>query len=453
MKQLIKRVSVLLALTVLVGVLAGCSSMVSIQSDAIKNALTTYTEPSENGFRIWYDNLNSEIKSQQEAQGLTKDSTEASFQIPIRVPNIEKIDFSKLTYQIPEYDIQKPDSKAFADAYQASFLEAFIEYMKSKEEIPTTDIKVSVALKKDDKNWIATLDEEAMKELAASQQSTLQSKLEGILESSKDFEKIQLAENLNTYLSPVLANKQYMDHIKLTDIESLETGDYKVTVTYPNPIEVYKATGLAYFESLDVIYGKKTQKYVTKQFDTYLNAGFKPDIELVTSSFTIKDGEAGIDIEDIKTSMLSARKNEAKELTEQINKKAIPAQKRPASGILKGSNSGRSVKIVIPKKEGNFYLKFYKVSSKKSKEEGKLVMTVFIRKGESTTIKLPNGYYKMKESVGDEWYGPKHIFGSDGSYSVAKSIFQIESDYAYTLKLRNKKSGNVPTENIDQGSF
>lgn len=453
MKQIIKRVSVLLMLTILAGAVTGCSSMVSKQSDAVKNVLATYTEPSENGFRIWYDDLKKEIKSQQEAQKLDKDAAEASYEIPIHVPNVEKIDFSALTYSIPEYDIEKPDSKEFAKAYKISFLGAFVEYVKSKEDVPTTDIKISVSLKKDEGNWVASLDDDKMKELAAAQQEALQLKLDNILEQSEDFKKIKIAENLSTYLLSALPNKEYMDHIKLMNIEPLETDDYKITINYPNPVAVYKAAGAAYFDSSDIIYGKKNQKFITKQLNTYLNLGFKENIELVTSSFTIKDGEAGIDIEDIKASMVSAKKNAAKEVMAQINEKAIPAKKRPVTGILKGSSNGRTIKIEIPKNEGNFYLKFYKVSNSKSKEEGKLVMTVFIRKGDKTTIKLPNGYYKMKESVGNTWYGPKYVFGSAGSYSVAKSVFKIESNYTYTLRLRNKISGNVPTEGIAQDAF
>ncbi|MDO4543565.1 MAG: zinc-ribbon domain-containing protein [Clostridia bacterium] len=93
--------------------------------------------------------------------------------------------------------------------------------------------------------------------------------------------------------------------------------------------------------------------------------------------------------------------------------------------------------------------------------EGTLVCCVYIAAGDSATIDLPAGDYRLKVAYGyGDWFGAKDMFGDEGTYQVLKvnsweEIFSFERNYVYTLTLRTSGAGgdDVATENESREDF
>ena len=69
------------------------------------------------------------------------------------------------------------------------------------------------------------------------------------------------------------------------------------------------------------------------------------------------------------------------------------------------------------------------------------VSSVFIRSGDSPTIKLPEGTYYINMAYGENWFGPGDMFGDDAEYQTLQldrdiATITIESKYIYTFRLR-----------------
>lgn len=87
----------------------------------------------------------------------------------------------------------------------------------------------------------------------------------------------------------------------------------------------------------------------------------------------------------------------------------------------------------------------------------KTVCTVFIRSGQSVSLDMPLGSYKLKYATGEQWYGTKFLFGPETAYSVADKQFDFEvrGDHVsgYTVELILQPNGNLKTNKISAEEF
>jgi hypothetical protein len=131
-------------------------------------------------------------------------------------------------------------------------------------------------------------------------------------------------------------------------------------------------------------------------------------------------------------------------------------QDYPATGELyrNGDFSGKSVslKILTPGDDPRpTLLKIYTPN-------GVLVSVMFIRGGQSPSLKLPADTYLIKAAYGERWYGPDEMFGDEKAvYQTllleGSTTYAFESNYDYTLTLRSAEDGNVDTENESREQF
>lgn len=114
-------------------------------------------------------------------------------------------------------------------------------------------------------------------------------------------------------------------------------------------------------------------------------------------------------------------------------------QKRPSTGELWHDPSiwvqdmSLTFRIEQPD-DTSIFLRLYK--------DGKPVSYVFVAGAGETTVWLPgNGYYRIKDGVGTEWYGTKEAFGPDGSYEsmtfddAGTEQVYLQSYYEYTISI------------------
>lgn len=103
---------------------------------------------------------------------------------------------------------------------------------------------------------------------------------------------------------------------------------------------------------------------------------------------------------------------------------------------------------IVTKGDSQHY--FLKISDWESNKD---VATVFIRGGQTATIKMPLGSYRLKYATGLTWYGPIHLFGKNTSYYKAETRFDFhqigEQARGWTVELFLQKAGNLRTSKIN----
>jgi hypothetical protein len=106
---------------------------------------------------------------------------------------------------------------------------------------------------------------------------------------------------------------------------------------------------------------------------------------------------------------------------------------------------------IITKGKSNYYIKI--LEEKTSKQ----VLTIFIRAGESASVDIPLGRYKIRYATGSQWYGEKHLFGANGLYKEASQIsdFRLEENkaVAQVLELYPHVNGNLTSKSISDKDF
>ena len=85
------------------------------------------------------------------------------------------------------------------------------------------------------------------------------------------------------------------------------------------------------------------------------------------------------------------------------------------------------------------------------------LVSYFIQSGDVLEINLPLGTYNIKYASGEQWYGPKNLFGPETTYAKADQNFNFRFDgyqyTGYTVELIEQINGNLKTSNIDQSQF
>ncbi len=117
-------------------------------------------------------------------------------------------------------------------------------------------------------------------------------------------------------------------------------------------------------------------------------------------------------------------------------------------------SSAVSLKIMPPSDGTNNYIKIYIVEGGSQK----LVSSMFIRSGDTFTVKLPAGTYVFKVAYGSgNWFGETDMFGDSGTYQRLKindgDSFNLTSG-SWELKLRQQTgNGNVDTTKENRDTF
>ena len=131
-----------------------------------------------------------------------------------------------------------------------------------------------------------------------------------------------------------------------------------------------------------------------------------------------------------------------------------PMKPLPINGAIKRYIEDEAIaplKITTRDSENHYFVKIVDWYTSKK------VCTVFIRSGQSVTLDVPLGSYKLKYAIGKQWYGTKFLFGPETAYSVADKQFDFErsGDHVsgYTVELFLQPNGNLKTNKITAEEF
>ena len=125
----------------------------------------------------------------------------------------------------------------------------------------------------------------------------------------------------------------------------------------------------------------------------------------------------------------------------------------PVNGaLLVNGGTGVNLRIVAPSGLESVYVKMYKTS-----DPDEYAASVFIRAGNSATVKVAPGNYNIKVGYGAKWYGTDDLFGPNADYvrltmDGSSEVFSLSSG-TYELKLLASTTGNVGSNSTDLEDF
>ena len=74
---------------------------------------------------------------------------------------------------------------------------------------------------------------------------------------------------------------------------------------------------------------------------------------------------------------------------------------------------------------------------------GQSVVTLFVRPGESDSVRVPKDEYYLMDACGPLWYGEQAMFAAIGYYEKTESITIKGSKYYHVIELDSDKGGNL----------
>lgn len=88
---------------------------------------------------------------------------------------------------------------------------------------------------------------------------------------------------------------------------------------------------------------------------------------------------------------------------------------------------------------------------------GELVVTIFIRGGDTFATRLPAGKYRLKYATGETWHNSDRLFGANTSLYEGSTAVELIADenggIGQELTLRKVKNGNFKTRPIGPNSW
>lgn len=92
------------------------------------------------------------------------------------------------------------------------------------------------------------------------------------------------------------------------------------------------------------------------------------------------------------------------------------------------------------------YLKIYTTKNK-------LVATAFIRPGKSLQFNMPKGSFIIKYASGKNWFGPRDMFGDEGTYMRLDQVFKFSSQYNGYEIIFETSNGNLGAKTETRTDF
>lgn len=86
-------------------------------------------------------------------------------------------------------------------------------------------------------------------------------------------------------------------------------------------------------------------------------------------------------------------------------------------------------------------------------DTNELVLSVFVRAGETANVTVPEGEYVLTYAAGETWYGTGHLFGEEMSCFITDDTFPFDINTRWTVTLYPQHNGNLGTDPIDASDF
>jgi len=128
-----------------------------------------------------------------------------------------------------------------------------------------------------------------------------------------------------------------------------------------------------------------------------------------------------------------------------------PEQPLPANGYgvynFDKANTASTLQIDSRAGQGHLIVKLERPENKE------VVCWFLIHEGQSHRTPFPPGQYRMKLASGKTWYGEKHLFGPNASYSTITELITLPERTNYTISLTPNVMGTLKDRPIGTDDF
>lgn len=125
----------------------------------------------------------------------------------------------------------------------------------------------------------------------------------------------------------------------------------------------------------------------------------------------------------------------------------LPKVAEPVSGtILSGYEYNNGSEITITASGSSSCVVKLKTSS------GVTRLSFYVRSGDTVTVGVPAEYLYVYFAAGEDWYGTKHLFGKNTSYSKDKNLCDF-TEYTWEYTLRPVTNGNFSQTTVSADEF
>lgn len=399
---------------------------------AIENAIVAYSD-----YYIEVQDLGNQVGAQ--AKEFSPDAASFEYAITALVPDYSTLTPDTLPFTPPDVDYSEPNAAAYRQSALNALRQAAESYAMDHPLTSYAEVPLTVVVQQDGSEYTASISSTSRENV----KNTVESLLDNLLDSYETYTQntrlAAIAEAKTDLLAGVFGGTAYAETASVENVVPLGSGQYEVTLVFPDPALVYGELAEDYYASFNQpFFGDETTVSLSADDLSGVNT---PVMETVKASVVISYDESTGACSLADASALSAIIDPAKQqaehtVTARVNADwRVPAVEPPASGtVLEGESRGNEVKFITSADLGAYYyVRFYLLPGEDVSEEGTLTAGLFIVGGKKASIRLPSGFYRVTCLVGNAWYGLDHLFGSDSKTYNGSNAVQSRSGYINTI--------------------
>lgn len=399
---------------------------------------------------ISFANAEAEITEQRSGGGKT--GSTISYDLTLTLPDLPELDPTLLGSDYPEIDWTNVSREGYSRTLYESFTAALTELLSARE-CPTRTTTLTVTMTREGGKWQATLDEGLLRSLFR-ELMTESTDLFDDYRLAGDYLSVVAAERVNKAIAAETRYPIIFSNTTVTKLVGFDDGSYEITLNTLDYVELIPSvTDKAYqdykADNPDGVYAPPGEEIAMALLKSAMDSVTYSPV-LVEITLTSEDEKAET-ICDLIASLIDEQLAiEAEELIDKIrNNLIIESATEPRTQYYGTSNSktGIPLKIYTPKGYDSHYFKIYDASN------GELALRVYVREGDSITVYLPAGSYRIRYGTGKTWYGSEHLFGPEGQYVRFEQVIKMQKNNRYTLTLYQNSDANMEANPIAYDSF
>lgn len=398
-----------------------------------------------------FRDLDREVTDQR--QGGAKIGKKISYAVTVLFPDFSGIPYETVLTDYPAIEWGTVTRASYSTELRQAYYDAMIYYMQNLK-YPMRAEELIFRFERVDRNWVVTPDADAVKTICRSFLSDVEGRFQKY-RAGGDYLSVVAAERVNKAIAAASDFPVIFSNTHVVKMEGFSNGSYRVTLDTVDYTELFSAVSEEVYKDYkeqnpDGVYAPPADAIL----EAMLKAGMEESEHALTYTQIELDSDSG-DPEDIRkliTDVISSQLEvEIDDLSERIRSNMIrESVSEPRTQVVRGTSdpkNGMPFKIYTPSKYDSHYIKINNAST------GETFISVYIREGDSITVYLPVGQYRIRYATGSKWYGWDELFGPDGDYLTFKETISIKKDNKYSLTLYQQADSNMTTKSLTQESF
>ena len=443
----------LMSVVLLLGVLTGCKDTTpERQMEALEEELLRLDMELKSEFYLAFGD---EITEQIASQYNRKENREsASYTVKVKVPDVAALTDADIAVPVPDYDLNVTRADVFLAEYELSVRAKLDSLVKLKTDDGLVERELVFALKKTNGAWEASVSRADMQRLKDEIASGIDLRVSAVEECAA-YQELLAANLFTEKISSAELDSVLVNEIRIEAVEESKSEGFSIAYSCPDYAAVYQTAADAAYDDIASSETWLFYDISDADFEGFYVANLKEVLQFAPVSFVeqklniVSEEDMDAKLADVVAGINNARQASAEAAVQRVNDELIVREvEKPKTSVLSGESKGVSVKVKTSAEVGDMFLTFYKLSGYDLNEEAPVTLTAYIHAGDSLTVRLPAGMYKLVQGSGDVWYGEAIAFGPYGRYDLTDEVLDLDGSYTYTLELYGVADGNLPSERI-----